>query len=95
MLIKLLVEINLRGALQGKKINIIIEDNGPGMNAFDLKNVLKKFYRGSGSKNSKGRGLGLGLYLVNQITKMHKGICKIESEGMGTKVIIALPVYNG
>ncbi len=90
------VEIKLRGEIQGKKINIIIEDNGPGMNAFDLKNGLKKFYRGRGSKNSKGRGLGLGLYLVNQIAKMHRGNCKIESnEGMGTKVIIALPVYNG
>lgn len=90
------VEINLWGELKGKKLKLFIHDNGPGMNSFDMKSAFKKFYRGKATKDSKGRGLGLGLYLVNQIVKIHKGKCFIDSQpGKGTKIIINLPVYNG
>jgi signal transduction histidine kinase len=89
------LQIKISGELKRNKLQINILDNGPGIAADELKNVTKKFYRGSAVKKSKGAGLGLGLYLVNQIIKIHKGSCEIKCEkGAGTKVIIILPVKN-
>lgn len=86
------VVIELWGSIKGRKLNLFVHDNGPGIHTLDVKNILKKFYRGKNAKNSKG--LGLGLYLVDRIIKMHQGTCKIGGNTEeGTKVTITLPIY--
>ncbi len=87
------LQIKIDGELRKNKLRLSIYDDGPGIASADLKNVLSKFYRGKAVKEAQGSGLGLGLYLVNQIIKIHKGSCEVESQdGEGTKVIIVLPV---
>lgn len=73
----------------GKKIKIVIEDNGTGIGKEDLSRVFDEFYKGSGHTKS---GMGLGLYLIKKIIHKHHGSMKIESElNKGTKVTILLP----
>ncbi len=79
------IEINTQ-ALNGK-INIIIRDNGMGINEEIISDIFKPFY------TTKTRGSGLGLACVDRIIKDHKGTTSIKSEiGKGTEFTITIPI---
>ena len=80
-------------ASTGQAIKVMIQDNGPGIPASELKNIFQPFYRIDDTKHIKG--FGLGLSLANRIIKLHKGQISIEStEGAGTSVTIEFPVAH-
>lgn len=65
---------------------IIIEDNGKGIDTKDLKHIFKRFYKG---KNSKADSIGIGLSLAKKIIEHDNGFIKVKSKlGEGTKFII-------
>ena len=67
-------------------LDILIEDNGIGMDEETLKNIKEMFY------TTKQNGTGLGVALSNEIIKSHNGELLFTSElNKGTKVIIRLP----
>lgn len=69
------------------RIKIIIEDNGIGMTKEELNQITNAFF------TTKKNGTGLGIYLSNEIIEKHNGTLKYKSEkGIGTKVIISLPI---
>ncbi|MBQ8681878.1 MAG: HAMP domain-containing histidine kinase [Bacilli bacterium] len=66
---------------------IEIIDNGCGMDAETLSKVKEMFF------TTKVKGSGLGVSLSNEIIKAHQGSIDYSSkEGIGTKVIVKLPV---
>jgi len=76
-----------------------VSDTGIGISKSDQTRIFEPFerinneQRADMSNNSLSRGAGLGLSLVKNITELHGGYVEIESEeGLGTTVIIALPV---
>ena len=72
-----------------KEIKIFIKDNGIGISKENMKKINKPFF------TTKTNGTGLGLVLSNEIIALHNGTIKYESkEGIGTTVIITLPIYN-
>ena len=73
-------------------ISIIIEDNGGGIPATHLQNILSAF-RQDNSFFARSRDcVGLGLALAKEIVKLHHGRIEIESEpGKGTLLTIRLP----
>lgn len=69
-----------------KYIDIIIEDNGQGMDCEVLSQLTEMFY------TTKENGTGLGVALSNEIVKAHKGELIYDSKpNKGTKAIIRLP----
>lgn len=71
-------------------IEIIIRDNGIGMNEKELKNIYTKFYRGEELKNKK-QGYGLGMYIVKKIVHLINGEISIKSEiNRGTEVLVKI-----
>ena len=67
---------------------LIIEDNGIGINSDSLDKVFNMFYRGT----ETSEGSGLGLYIVNETLTKLKGKIDISSkEGVGTKISIQIP----
>lgn len=62
-----------------------VEDNGPGISAEQLDNVMERFYRIPGSK---GDGCGLGLAIVKEIADLHHARVRIglARSGSGTQV---------
>lgn len=67
-------------------VNIIIHDNGVGMNEEVLNKFKEPFY------TTKKGGSGLGVSLSYEIIEAHNGKIKYDSkEGFGTKVTITLP----
>ena len=72
----------------GREIEILIEDNGPGI----PKEIRNKIFDPFFTTKDVGYGSGLGLYIVHDIIEMHGGLIRVESrEGQGTTFIIWLP----
>lgn len=70
---------------------ITVKDTGVGIPAQDIDRVKEKFFK----SNKTVRGSGIGLAVADEIVKQHKGLLFLEStEGVGTTVTIALPVYE-
>jgi len=73
-------------------VKIIFSDNGCGILSEDLPHVKEKFYKA----NQKAGGSGIGLAVADEIVNLHGGVLSIESSiGVGTTVIIALPIDDG
>ncbi len=79
-------EIQIYAGDCGDKIELIISDNGPGMNKETFSRALEPLF------STRGFGVGLGLPISEQIIKRHHGELMLETqEGAGTTVTIWLP----
>lgn len=66
---------------------IEITDNGCGMAKVDLERVKEMFF------TTKVSGNGLGVSLANEIVRLHNGFLNYYSkEGIGTRVVVKLPI---
>ena len=73
------------------KINIVVEDNGIGIEKDKLERVFERFYRVDPSRSKKTGGTGLGLSIVKHIAQYHGGKVSIDSTvGEGTTVTVSL-----
>ncbi|PKF61667.1 histidine kinase [Psychromonas sp. psych-6C06] len=73
-------------------IQVVIEDNGPGIPNAILDKIFELNYT---SKSEGNFGLGIGLTICSQIIKRHGGTIEVESEvNAFTRFIITLPVFN-
>lgn len=71
-----------------KEIEMIIEDDGPGIPSELLSKIFDPFF----TTKDVGHGSGLGLYIVHDIIEWHGGTLKVDSRaGEGTSFIIWLP----
>ena len=76
---KLTIEL----ALKTDNLNVIISDNGAGINESDLPKIYDPYF------TSKPAGTGLGLTVVQKIMEAHGGRINVESTiGLGTKVFL-------
>ena len=79
-------KIEISTNIYKKYIDIMVEDNGNGMDNDVLENIKEMFY------TTKNNGTGLGVSLSNEIVKAHKGeLIYISELNKGTKAIIRLP----
>ncbi len=75
---------------EDNSVNLIIEDQGYGMDSKVLENIFKPFYRAP-STRTEVSGTGLGLPIVKKIVDMHNGEISISSTpGKGTRVSVRL-----
>lgn len=74
---------------------VSVADNGIGIPKAEKKKILTKFFRASNAIQTHPNGSGLGLFITQSIIKMHQGELALESqEGVGTKVILKLPIIT-
>jgi len=70
----------------------VFTDQGIGMTAHDIGEVLKPFSQADSRKTREYQGTGLGLPICQKFMELHGGTLVIESEfGMGTTVTICFP----
>lgn len=75
--------------ITNQTLQIVVQDNGPGIKANDLSRVFEPFY------TTKSHGTGLGLAVVESVVKAHQGTISCQSElGLGTQFILNLPCIN-
>lgn len=74
---------------------LTIEDNGIGIDPSELEFIFQKFYRGKNAMTVDPDESGIGLYTTKKIIELHNGKIALSSVlGRGTKISIALPLYN-
>ena len=88
-------EVQVELCRSGKNCTLTVVDNGRGIEAKELKNIFRMFYRVRTSGETI-RGTGLGLYIVKSIVERHKGSIKVQSDGpgRGSHFIISLPLQE-
>lgn len=70
----------------GDFIEVIVEDDGPGMAHENIRESFKPYF------TTKEKGSGLGLSIVNRVVKDHGGNIFVKSEiGKGSRFTIQLP----
>lgn len=85
--------IRISAELANDRLVFAVTDNGCGIPADELKDVLLPYRQGSTMESRHGRGTGLGLALTNSILETHQGYLSLEStEGVGTTIRLHFPV---
>lgn len=76
-----------------ERVDILIEDNGPGISPDQYEAVFKPFYRVDTSRNTETGGVGLGLAIAADIVLAHGGrIWLDKSKYGGLAVHVSLPL---
>ncbi|MEH7388558.1 ATP-binding protein, partial [Bacillus sp. JJ1521] len=79
----------IRTDVEVDKVKIEVIDTGVGIPKERLEKIGEPFF------TLKEKGMGLGLTMSNKIIQDHKGTFEIRSKvGLGTKVIITLPIRH-
>jgi len=79
------------GDTSEREARLVIRDSGIGIEADEVPNLGRKFFRGRGGLGRGGSGLGLAI--VRRVVTAHHGRLDISSTvGIGTTVTLALPV---
>jgi two-component system phosphate regulon sensor histidine kinase PhoR len=73
---KVLVELNT----ENKKVEVVIEDNGPGIPQEQLPRIFERFYKVDKSRTREVGGTGLGLAIVKHILNAHDSTINVTSK---------------
>ncbi|RMG66356.1 MAG: PAS domain-containing sensor histidine kinase [Calditrichaeota bacterium] len=74
---------------KGRYIEMVFEDNGPGIDARHVQNIFKPFY----TTKVENQGYGLGLFFAYNLLKQMGGSIVLRSdEGQGTRVFCYFPI---
>ncbi len=82
--------IAVRARRRGKKIDLSVLDQGPGISREDRRLIFDKFERGKNAASDKP-GTGLGLAVVKAIMRAHRGAVEVESSSRGSRFVLSFP----
>lgn len=86
--------IVLRSQRSGRRLEFVVEDNGPGIDPVDLPLIFEKFYRGKKGA-TMGKGTGMGLAIARAILTAHGGGIDVTSApGKGTAFRFWVPLME-
>lgn len=85
------IHINLEE--NNNRLEITVDDDGPGIPADKREDVFKAFYRLEESRNKETGGVGLGLAITKDIVRSHGGVIRLlDSPLGGLRVEVKLPM---
>jgi len=86
------VQVLLRRS--GRLAEIIVSDNGEGIDPEFLPHVFERFRQADSSYTRKHGGLGIGLSIVRQLVESHNGTVEASSRGprQGATFIVKIPL---
>ena len=86
-------EITVAITSDDKRLEISVDDDGPGIPKDKRDDVFKAFYRVDPSRNKETGGVGLGLAIAKDIVVSHGGSIELsDSQLGGLRVVISLPL---
>ena len=84
--------VKVRWTSVGGAVELVVEDNGPGIAEEHQSRLFERFYRVDRGRNRDVGGTGLGLAIVKHILQVHGGTIDVQSEpGLGSKFICKFP----
>lgn len=76
-----------------RRLEITIDDDGPGIPADKREEVFKAFYRLEESRNKETGGIGLGLAITKDVIMSHGGKIELSDSPLGgLRVLISIPL---
>jgi PAS domain S-box-containing protein len=82
----------IRASEKGHDIEVIVEDDGPGIPPKHLETIFDKFFRLQKSEQSGTPGTGLGLAICRAVVRGHGGQIRAENRAEGgARFVITLP----
>jgi two-component system phosphate regulon sensor histidine kinase PhoR len=79
----------------GTKLQILVSDNGPGIDAKHLPRLFERFYRADNGRSRDMGGTGLGLSIVKHLVEAMGGEVSVESTpGQGSTFAFTLPRFD-
>lgn len=85
------LDVIARPLKDGQSVQVLLRDNGKGMNSAESLHIFEPFYTTKGP----GQGTGLGLATCHRIVEQHGGEITVSSAlGEGTTFFITLPVHR-
>ena len=84
--------IRINAKHHGKKLDVEVEDDGPGIPEEHYDDVFKPFFRLDDARNLDESGTGLGLAIARDIVHTHGGSISLDRSDLGgLKVRISIP----
>jgi PAS domain S-box-containing protein len=84
------IEVSLQKA--GDRVELAVRDTGTGIAPEELPHLFERFHRVKGARARTFEGSGIGLALVQDLSKLHGGTVRVESEvDRGSRFIVSLP----
>lgn len=84
--------ISIRAGKRERGIEIVIDDDGPGIPEDKRDEVFRPFYRLDSSRNPETGGVGLGMTIARDGVRAHGGEISLEdAPGGGLRVLVLLP----
>lgn len=74
---------DVRVAVRGGEVLLVVEDEGPGIPPERLDDVLRPFVRLEASRHRDTGGVGLGLYIVQDIVRRQRGRFVLSNRAQG------------
>lgn len=85
--------IAIRSGIRSEMVEIVIDDDGPGIPEDQREEVFKPFIRLDTSRNPVTGGVGLGMTIARDVIRGHGGEILLEdAPGGGLRVRVSLPV---
>jgi two-component system osmolarity sensor histidine kinase EnvZ len=86
-------QVRVAAERRAADIEILIDDDGPGIPAESREDVFKPFFRLDPSRNAQTGGVGLGLTIARDVVRAHGGDIKLEESPLGgLRARIRIPV---
>jgi len=86
-------KVGVRAQRVGESVEIMIEDDGPGIPPESIEDVFKPFFRLDNSRNPNYAGAGLGLAIARDVARGHGGDITLQKSAMGGLcAILRLPI---
>jgi signal transduction histidine kinase len=71
-------------------LRLMVQDQGPGIDAADVPHLFERFYRGRSADGTPGSGLGLAI--ARNLARLHGGDIKVDSApNRGSVFTLSLP----
>jgi diguanylate cyclase (GGDEF)-like protein len=86
-------QITVNAKCEADKVQIIIKDNGIGIEKGQLEKIFERFVQVESGQNSRFKGSGIGLAFARQLTELLQGKIWADSEGKnkGTTFFLEFP----
>ncbi len=86
-------QIVLSGSLLPGQLELLVDDDGPGIPLDERARIFEPFYRLDRSRDRASGGFGLGLSIAQQAVKLHGGTIEIDQAELGgARFRIRLPL---
>jgi two-component system osmolarity sensor histidine kinase EnvZ len=84
------IEVSFRA--RGHGVDVIVDDDGPGIPAERREDVFRPFFRLESSRNPETGGTGLGLAIARDIVRTHGGELTLHDSPLGgLRAVLRLP----